>query len=137
MNLYPASFASFRTDEFYSVPFCLSHTCLPVSVLIPRVAPLVACLVRLISQVRFDDPMCLLLKADLSSLIAYTLFNMEYEGDYMTFDQTQDEIEQNTESALVLYGKWDGWRDDEIWIADVVEWLIRGKGSYDSLPGKQ
>lgn len=47
--------------------------------------------------------MCLLLKADLSSLIAYTLFNMEYEGDYMTFDQSQDEIEQNTESALVLY----------------------------------
>lgn len=73
-----------------------------MSVLIPRVAPLVACLVRLISQVRFDDPMCLL-KADLSSLIAYTLFNMEYEGDYMTFDQSQDEIEQNTESALVLY----------------------------------
>lgn len=96
-----------------------------------------ACLVRLISQVRFDDPMCLLLKADLSSLIVFTLFNMEYEGDYMTFDQAQDEIEQNTEAALVLYRTWDGWRDDEIWIADAVERLIRGKGSYDSLPGKQ
>lgn len=103
MNLYHASFAGFRTDELCSAPLCLSHTCPPVSVLIPRVAPLVACLVRLISQVRFDDPMCLLLKADLSSLIAYTLFNMEYEGDYMTFDQSQDEIKQNTESALVLH----------------------------------
>lgn len=55
----------------------------------------------------------------------------------MTFDQAQDEIEQNTEAALVLYRRWDRWRDDEILIADAVEWLIRGKGSYDSLTGKQ
>lgn len=48
VNLFPASFASFWTNELYSAPFCLSHTCqTPVS--IPRVAPLVACLVRLIS----------------------------------------------------------------------------------------
>lgn len=55
----------------------------------------------------------------------------------MTFDQAQDEIERNTEAALVLYRRWDGWRDEEIWIADAVEWLIRGEDSYDSLPGKQ
>ncbi len=81
--------------------------------------------------------MSLLLKADLSELIAYTLFDMEYDGDYMTFDQSQDEIEKSTEPALVLFREWDGWRDDEIWIADAVEWLINGKGSYHSLPGKQ
>lgn len=62
---------------------------------------------------------------------------MDYDGDYMTFDQSQDEIEPNTESALLLYRGWDGWRDEEIWIGDTVEWLIRGKANYISLPGKQ
>ena len=60
-------------------------------------------------------------------LVTYKLFDTSYEGDHMTFDQSPEEQDKETENALELYGKWEGWRKDEMWIADAVEWFIRGK----------
>lgn len=70
------------------------------------------------------------------SLLVENLFDTSYEGAYMTFDETEEEMEKNMENAAQLYRQWEGWRDDEMWIADAVEWFIRGKANPDNFPSK-
>ncbi|MCJ1263116.1 hypothetical protein MMC22_002986 [Lobaria immixta] len=138
VNLYPGSFAGFRADELSKVPLDLGYDdAMPVSVFTTRPAPLAACFVRLISRVHFTDPMSRHLKYDLSRLLAYNLFDMSYEGDYMVFgEESQEDIDIEINRGLGLFRKWEGWRDDEMWIADALEAIIQGKGKYEYLPGK-
>jgi hypothetical protein len=136
MNLHPASFAGFRANELDLAPSILGDVPETVPVFVAKLAPLVACLVRLIGRLRICDATSRRLQVDLSMVIAHTLFDMSYDGSFMTFDQSQEEMDQNIESALALYYSWEGWREDEMWIADAVEWLIQGKGKYKFLPSK-
>lgn len=136
MNLFPRSFAGFRANELYLAPLNLSDACpKPVSVLVAKPAPIVASLVRLISQVHFTDPMSSILRHDLCMMISYSLFDMSYEGSYMVLDEeSEDDVEQQRRQAVERYQTWEGWRDEEVWIAGVVQAIIQGNGDYDFLP---
>lgn len=137
MNFFPGSFAGFRANELYKVPLNLGDACaMPVFVLTTKPAPLAASFVRLISQFHFTDPTSLHLKHDLCLMLSYCLFDMSYEGDYVVLgEESQEDINRQINRGLDLYRKWEGWRDDELWIADALEAIIQGKGDYDYLPG--
>ena len=136
VNLLPRSFAGFRINELYLAPLDLSKSCLkPVSVLTAGLAPVVASLVRLISQVSYNDGMSVTLKQQLCSLISYNLFDMSYEGDIMVLEEESDEeVEQERRQAVQQFQTWEGWRDEEIWIMDAVQAIIEGNGHYRNLP---
>lgn len=136
MNLYPASFAGFRSNELDLAPSILGGVTETAPVFVAKLAPLVACLVRLISGFCINNVARRHLVSHLITVIAYTLFDMSYEGAYMTFDISQKEMDKNTDSALALYHTWKGWRKDEMWIVDAVEWIIWGKCRVEFLPSK-
>lgn len=136
MNLYPASYAGFHADELSLISFQMNRASQPVPVYVAKRVPLIACYVRKLSSIRFGDMSRTILHYNLSSIIAYGLFDMSYEGDYMSLDFSQEEMETSVASALEQYRKWEGWRDDEIWIADAMEWIIQGKARYEYLPCK-
>lgn len=136
MNFYPGSFAGFRANELCKVPLDLGYAdAMPVSVFSPRPAALAASFVRLIGRVHFADSMSLHVKHDLCQVLTYCLFDMSYEGDYMVLgEESQEEIDRQINRGLDLFRKWEGWRDDEMWIADALEAIIQGKGKYHYLP---
>lgn len=45
-------------------------------------------------------------------------------------EESQEEIDRQINCGLDLFRKWEGWRDDEMWIADALEAIIQGKGKY-------
>ena len=137
MNFFPKSFAGFRANELYLAPLILSNDCLePALVLTAKPAPAMAALVRLISQNKRTDPLNNVLRLDLCMLISYLLFDMSYEGDYAVLEEESvEEVEQQRREAVQQYQTWDGWRDEEMWIADAVQAIIQGNGRYESLPG--
>ena len=136
VNFYPGSFAGFRANELCKVPLDLGYAdAMPVSVFSPRPAALAASFVRLIGRVHFADPMSFHVKHDLGQMLTYCLFDMSYEGDYMVHgEESQEEIDREINCGLDLFRKWEGWRDDEMWIADALEAIIQGKGEYHYLP---
>ena len=75
--------------------------------------------------------------SDLSNILAYGLFDMSYEGDYMEFkadDEPETEAEQvERERAVDEIQRWS-WRDDEIWIGDALVAIVAGKARYQDLP---
>lgn len=137
VNLFPGSFAGFCADELYKVPLNLGDACaMPVSVFTTKPACLAASFVRRISQVHFTDPTSFHLKNDLCLVLSYCLFDMSYEGDYMILgEESQEDIDRQINRGLDLYRRWEGWRTDEMWIADALEAIIQGKGDYNYLPG--
>lgn len=143
-NLYPTSYVGLHADEIYLTSskigtyFRLSGVSQAVSipVFVPKLVPLVACLVRMSSRLPMDDKSRVRLRHDLESAIVYNLFDMSYEGDYQIFDETQEEMDKSIENALELYRKWEGWRAEEMWIADAVEWFVRGKADFRHFPSK-
>lgn len=137
VNFTPGSFAGFYANELYKVPLDIGDSCaMPVSVFTTTPAPLAASFVRRISQVQFNDSTSLHLKHDLCLVLSYCLYDMSYEGDYMILgEETQEDIDRQINRGLDLYRKWEGWRTDEMWIADALEAIIQGKGNYDYLPG--
>jgi hypothetical protein len=61
---------------------------------------------------------------------------MHYEGDYMPLEEeTQEELDEQMQTGLERFRKWEGWRKDEMWIVDLLEAIVQGKGHYDNLPG--
>lgn len=116
----------------------LGHSgAMPVFVFTTQPAPLAACIVRLLGRSRSTDAMTCHLRYELATLIAYTLFDMSYEGDYMVLDEpSPEESERVINGGLDLFRKWEGWRDDEIWIPDALEAIIQGTGKYECLPSK-
>ncbi len=50
-------------------------------------------------------------------------------------EENQEEIDREIKAGLELFRKWEGWREDEMWIADALEAIIQGKGHYRYLPG--
>ena len=57
---------------------------------------------------------------------------MSYEGSYMMLDEeSEDDVEQQRRQAVERYQTWEGWRDEEVWIADAVQAIIQGNGDYD------
>ena len=83
------------------------------------------------SQLRFH------LISDLCNLIAYNLFDMSYEGDYMEFlpdDQplTEKEISEMIKATSEIRG-WILRKDDE-WIKDALVKIISGESRYEDLP---
>jgi hypothetical protein len=75
--------------------------------------------------------------SDLSNVLAYGLFDMSYEGDYMEFkadDEPETEAEKlERERAVDKIRRWS-WRDDEIWIGDALVAMVAGKARYQDLP---
>jgi hypothetical protein len=75
--------------------------------------------------------------SDLSNVLAYGLFDMSYEGDYMEFkadDEPETEAEKlERERAVDEIRRWS-WRDDEIWIGDALVAMVAGKARYQDLP---
>jgi len=75
--------------------------------------------------------------SDLSNVLAYGLFDMTYEGDYMEFkadDEPETEAEKlERERAVDEIRRWS-WRDDEIWIGDALVTIVAGKARYQDLP---
>ena len=136
LNLIPRSFIDLRLDELDLVPSNLSTACSKdVSVLTPKIAPLVAALVRLLSQIHRTDPMRLILLHDLVNVVSYNLYDMSYEGDYQILEEESDEeIEQQKRQAVQKFKTWEGWRDGEMWIADAIQTIVEGNGHYDYLP---
>ncbi|MCJ1351077.1 MAG: hypothetical protein MMC33_001059 [Icmadophila ericetorum] len=133
VNLFPRFFAGFRANEMCLAPLNLSDAY--PSVLIAKPAPIVASLVRLISQVHFTDPMSSILRHDLCMMISYSLFDMSYEGSYIVLDEeSEDDVEQQRRQTVKRNQTWEGWRGDEVWIADAVQAIIQGNGNYDFLP---
>lgn len=106
-----------------------------MSVYTPGLAPLMASFVRLIARVQFADPISFHIKHDLYQVFTYCLFDMSYEGDYMVLEgESQEEIDRQINLGLDLFRKFEGWRDDEMWIADALEAIIQGKDDYHHLP---
>ncbi|MCJ1465692.1 hypothetical protein MMC07_004311 [Pseudocyphellaria aurata] len=137
VNLFPASFAGFRADELITVSLDLGHLtpAMPVTVLTTKVAPLAASFVRNISRIPRRDRLRSRLLHDLVQVLSYNLFDMSYEGDYMVLgEETQEDIDRQITRGLNLFRKLEGWRDDEMWIADALEAIVHGKGHYDDLP---
>ena len=136
MNLFPRSFVGLRANELYLAPFNISDDCTkPASILTVKLAPLVASLVRLISQLHPADPLTLKLQLGLSTVIAHSLFDMSYEGDYVVLEEeNQEDLQKERILAVQQYQTWEGWRDEEMWIADAVQAIIQGNGHYDYLP---
>lgn len=135
VNFYPGSFAGFRANELRKVPLNLGDAdAMPVSVFTTSPAPLAACFVRLISRAP-QNSMSDHLNHDLCFVLSYLLFDMSYEGDYMVIEEvSQEDIDRQVSRGLDLFQKWQGWRDDEMWIADALEAIIQGKGKYEYLP---
>jgi hypothetical protein len=134
VNLFPASFAGFRANELHHVPMNLEDSLPPVYVLTTTPACLAACFVRIIA--RSTSPTSSFFQTRLCTVLTYNLFDMSYEGDYMDFEEeNQEEIDREIKAGLELFRKWEGWREDEMWIADALEAIIQGKGHYRYLPG--
>ncbi len=107
----------------------------PVYVLTTTPACLAACLVRMMA--RSTRTMLWFLQTRLAQLVIYNLYDMRYEGDYMRLEEeTQEELDQQMQIALEQFRKWEGWREDEMWIADALEAIIQGKGRYEDLTGR-
>lgn len=108
MDFFPGSFVGFRANELYKVPLNLGDACaMPIS------------------QFHFTDPTSLHLKHDLWLVFSYCLFDVSYEGDYVVLgEESHEDIHRQTKHGLDLYRKWEGWRDDEMWVADALETII-------------
>lgn len=101
----------------------------------PGPAPLMASFVHLIARVQFADPMSFHIKHDLYQVLTYCLFDMSYERDYMVLEgESQEEIDRQINFGFDPFRKFEGWRDDEMWIADALEAIIQGKDDYHHLP---
>ena len=60
---------------------------------------------------------------------------MSYEGSYIVLDEeSEDDVEQQRRQTVKRNQTWEGWRGDEVWIADAVQAIIQGNGNYDFLP---
>ncbi len=99
----------------------------------------VACatLMRLAARERRSSPLRQRLLAYLATIIAYGLFDMSYDGDYMVF-KVDDEPESETERAekevaLLEIKRWS-WRNDELWMGEALAAVVAGTISYDDLP---
>lgn len=93
--------------------------------------------------------------ADLSNVIAYSMFDMSYEGSYLKTaeDEVNDEAVdfwENDEDKAVLaekealeikdaLNKIRGWhfRKNEDWTRDTLIQLVSGKILYEELPSKE
>ncbi|MCJ1469759.1 hypothetical protein MMC07_008401 [Pseudocyphellaria aurata] len=140
VNFFPASFAGFRANELLKVSLDLdrSNIAMPVTVYTTGLAPLAASFVRIMSQIPIHDRLRRRLKLDLVQVLTYNLFDMSYEGDYMVLgEETQEDIDRQINRGLNLFRKLEGWRDDEMWIADALETIVQGTGKYDALPASQ
>jgi hypothetical protein len=75
--------------------------------------------------------------SDLWNVLAYGLFDMSYEGDYMEFkadDEPETEAEKlERERAVDEIRRWS-WRDDEIWIRDALVAMVAGNARHQDLP---
>ena len=77
---------------------------------------------------------------ELANVIAYSLFDMSYEGEYMELlpnDQPlSDEEILEMERAIKKVNNWV-FKDDEEWIRRALVEVMSGKISYHALPYKK
>lgn len=138
INFYPGSLTRFCADELRKVPLKIDNAdanARPVSVFTTGLAPLAAFFVRLIAQRPHFDPMSRHIKCTLCMVLSSTLFDMSYEGNYRVLDEeSQEELDRHISRGLDLFQKLEGWRDDEMWIADALKAIIKGQCIYSYLP---
>ncbi|KAM4056552.1 Glycosyl transferase, family 25 [Hirsutella rhossiliensis] len=74
---------------------------------------------------------------DESPAIAYRLFDMSYEGDYVELPSNDEPLSdkelEEMEKALEEIRSWV-WRNDEEWMGEALLQVVAGKARYDDLP---
>jgi hypothetical protein len=132
------SWTGINSDELYPIPQSRGTPPSPCNnVLTVSRATVCATFVRMAAREHRGSFLRQKLISDLSNVLAYGLFDMSYEGDYMEFkadDEPETEAEKlERERAVDEIRRW-GWRDDEIWIGDALVAMVAGKARYQDLP---
>lgn len=139
LSLFPRSWAGFQDNELQPAILHLCPTSRPCGLPVLTVTPASTCaaLVRLHARTARSSTMSFKLQCDLAQVIAHSLFDTSYEGNYEEFEEAgQPETEKEAEEkrrALEQFSHWT-WRPDEMWIADALKQIIAGRGRYECLP---
>ncbi|KAI5861124.1 hypothetical protein GGS23DRAFT_154154 [Durotheca rogersii] len=138
LGLLPLSWTGIAVDEL--VPISSPTNSIPWPSFPVRTVPLpVACatFVRMAARERRGSSFRMGIIGELANVIAYSLFDMTYEGDHMEFlpdDQPLSDKEKlEMENAVGQINTWV-FRDDEEWIRLALVQVVTGKASYDDLP---
>jgi hypothetical protein len=126
-------------------PSSSSSSSLPCTVWTVPLSSLCTAYLRIIIQEKIDIFVCDMAIADLTSLVAYNMFDMTYEGDYMILPEdicedegfeapdTSEKDAIEMKNALEQIRGWHFKKGDE-WARDTLLRLVSGEMSYDDLP---
>lgn len=115
----------------------LSDTGLPCTVWTVPIPVACAAFLRIATRERRGARLRESMLGELSGVIAYGLFDMSYEGDYMEFpangEPLTDKEVLEMENAVREIKSWV-FRDDDEWMSEALIQIVQGKARYHDLP---
>ncbi|KAF5642518.1 uncharacterized protein FTJAE_3675 [Fusarium tjaetaba] len=139
--LVPISWTSIQQKELVAVDLAT----LPCSLWTVHVPAFCAAYLRIIMRENAGSTVRSIAKADLASVIGYSMFDMSYEGDYMPTPEDLEHLDAAEKekmaendalemaNALSSIKQWEFTEEAE-WARDMMLQLVSGKLSYDDLP---
>ena len=101
------------------------------------IASTCAAIIRIMTKLSRRNELRRRLLVDLTSIVAYCLSDMSYEGMYMDIPGNDvplsDKEKQDIEAAVADMQAWP-FHDDETWMRDFMVQAVRGERNYDELP---
>jgi hypothetical protein len=141
--LVPISWAGIQQKELVAVDLAT----LPCPLLTVPVPAFCAAYLRIIMRENAGSTVRSIAKADLASVIGYSMFDMSYEGDYIPTPEDLEHLDAvekkkmaendalEMENALSSIRQWQFMEETE-WARDMMLQLVSGKLPYDDLPAK-
>ncbi|KAF5586360.1 hypothetical protein FPCIR_7970 [Fusarium pseudocircinatum] len=142
--LVPISWTGIQQKELVPV----DSATLPCPLWTVPTPALCAAYLRILTQEETGTMVRAMGNADLSGIVAYSMFDMSYEGDYMPTPEDLEHLgaaekermaEKDAlamENALSSIKQWKFTEETE-WARDVMLQLVSGKLSYDDLPRRR
>ncbi|SPJ79393.1 uncharacterized protein FTOL_07784 [Fusarium torulosum] len=134
--LLPLSWTGIKNEELVTV----ENTNLPCSIWTIPIPAFCAAYLRILMQEGPESRIQFIATADLSGVIAYSMFDMSYEGSYMPapgdddYEEDEEKDALELEKAIETIKKWNFTEDTE-WARDIMLQLVSGRLQYESLPG--
>ncbi|KAF5558907.1 hypothetical protein FPHYL_7248 [Fusarium phyllophilum] len=139
--LVPISWTGIQQKELVPV----DSATLPCPLWTVPMPALCAAYLRILTQEETGIMVRAMGNADLSGIVAYSMFDMSYEGDYMPTPEDLEHLDAaekermaekdalEMENALCSIKQWKFTEETE-WARDMMLQLVSGKLSYDDLP---
>jgi hypothetical protein len=89
-----------------------------------------------------ESTISLIADADLAGVIAYSMFDMSYEGSHMPapgdddYEEDEEKDALEMEKAIETIKKWNFTEGTE-WARDIMVQLVSGRLKYESLSGME